>query len=284
MPCSDASGDIVQVGEGVFDLQKGDRVVGTFDITHLYGAKKHGSHGLGGPIDGVLRQYVVLPASVVVKIPEGSPQNYAEWACLVCTGATAYNALYGNNHLKPGQTVLFQGTGGVSITGLILARAAGATTIITSSSDEKLKIAREKFGAHHTINYKTTPQWGDEARKITGGRGVDFVFENGGSGLIRQSVAAIAPGGIIAVIGFLSIAEQSDMPDLAQLILASACIVRGINVGSKEMLEACVNVVAERGLRMPVEQEFAFTRDGVLEAYKYLESGQHIGKICIKVD
>lgn len=284
VPGSDGSGEIVEVGEGVSGFQKGDKVIGSFDITHQYGPQRDWEHGQGGPIDGVLRQYVPLPASAVVKIPEGSPQSYLEWACLVCTGTTAYNALYGNNPLKPGQTVLLQGTGGVSITGLILAKAAGATTIITSSSDDKLKYVKDKFGAHHTINYKTTPNWGEEAKKITGGRGVDFVLENGGSGTIEQSVAAITNGGIIAIIGFLSLAEQSKMPDVTQLALGKGCVIRGINVGSRELLEECVRFVAERGLRMPIEKDFKFTRDGVVEAYNHLKSGQHIGKIGINVN
>lgn len=134
------------------------------------------------------------------------------------------------------------------------------------------------------INYKKTPNWGEVARKLTGGKGVDQIFENGGSATIEQSVAAIAQGGIISIIGFLALAEQSNMPDVTQLALGSGSIIRGINVGSKQLLEDCVRFVAKAGLRLPVEKEFGFSRDEIVGAYEYLESGQHIGKVCIRVE
>ncbi|KKY26036.1 putative zinc-type alcohol dehydrogenase-like protein [Diplodia seriata] len=285
VPCSDAAGEIVEVGSAITkDLAKGDTVVGAFDPTALYGPMRDWDNGQGGPVDGVLRQYIVLPAEAVVKVPKESNLSHAQWASLVCTGVTAWNALYGNLPLKPGQTVLFQGTGGVSITGLILAKAAGATTIITSSSDEKLKHVQARYGADHVINYKKTPDWAAEAQRITGGRGVDFVLENGGAGTIKQSIEAIAMGGIISVIGFLASIPQSEMPDVALLALSKNAVVRGIMVGSKQMLEDVVRFVGERGLDIPVEKTFGFTRDEVVKAYEYLESAQHIGKVCINVD
>ncbi|KAL1631431.1 hypothetical protein SLS54_000191 [Diplodia seriata] len=308
VPCSDAAGEIVEVGSAITkDLAKGDTVVGAFDPTALYGPMRDWDNGQGGPVDGVLRQYIVLPAEAVVKVPKESNLSHAQWASLVCTGVTAWNALYGNLPLKPGQTVLFQGellcyghcqlarkeslltlissgTGGVSITGLILAKAAGATTIITSSSDEKLKHVQARYGADHVINYKKTPDWAAEAQRITGGRGVDFVLENGGAGTIKQSIEAIAMGGIISVIGFLASIPQSEMPDVALLALSKNAVVRGIMVGSKQMLEDMVRFVGERGLDIPVEKTFGFTRDEVVKAYEYLESAQHIGKVCINVD
>lgn len=176
------------------------------------------------------------------------------------------------------------GTGGVSITGLILAKAAGATTIITSSSDEKLDFVKSKFDADYCINYRTTPSWATEVQKITDGHGVDFVLENGGSGTIKQSIEAIAFGGIISVIGFLSQASQEDMPDVALLALSKGCVVRGITVGSRQLLEELVRFVDKAGLRLPVEKEFGFSQSEVIEAYKYLSNGQHIGKVCIKID
>lgn len=237
--------------------------------------------GLGGPIDGMLAQYVNIPASAVIKIPKTTKLSWTQLAGLVCTGTTAWNALYGNLPLKPGQTVLFQGTGGVSMTGLMLAKAAGAVTIITSSSDEKLEMARSKYGADHLINYKKTPKWEEKANEITEGRGVDFIIENGGSGTIAQSIECIARGGIISVVGFLS--QAKEMPDVATLVLGKGCIVRGINVGAKQLTEDMVAFVIRRGLEMPVEKEFPFTKDGVVEAYKFLESGGHVGKIGINV-
>ena len=281
VPFSDAAGIIVDVGSDVSGLQKDDWAIANFDITNLYGPQQDWLHGLGGPIDGALREYLPVPASAIVKIPKTTTLSWGQLAGLVCTGTTAWNSLYGNMPLKPGQTVLFQGTGGVSMTGLILAKAAGAITIITSSSDDKLKMAKEKYGADHTINYKTSTDWDKEALKITDGRGVDFIIENGGSGTIAQSCNCIARGGIIAVVGFLKAAEE--MPDVAGLVLGQGCIVRGINVGAKQLTEELVAFVCSKNLQMPLEKTFGFTRDEVIEAYKYLESGSHVGKICIKI-
>ena len=281
VPISDGAGTIVEVGSDVSGLQKGDWAISNFDISNLYGPQQDWEHGLGGPIDGMLREYITVPASAIVKIPKTTTLSWGQLAGLVCTGTTAYNSLYGNLPLKPGQTVLFQGTGGVSITGLVIAKAAGAITIITSSSDDKLKLAQDKYGADYIVNYKKTPKWEQEALKITGGRGVEFIIENGGSGTIAQSLACIARGGIIAVVGFLSVADQ--MPDVAGLVLAHGCVVRGINVGAKQLTEEMVAFVCGKNLDMPVEKTFGFSRDEVIEAYRYLESGSHVGKICIEI-
>lgn len=140
-------------------------------------------------------------------------------------------------------TLFLIGTGGVSITGLVLAKAAGATTIITSSSDEKLRYIKEKYQVDHVINYKKTPDWASEVQKITDGQGVDYILENGGSGTIKQSLSAIAYGGIISVIGFLSAAPQEEMPDVAALALGKGANVRGIMIGSKQMLEDTVRFI-----------------------------------------
>lgn len=175
------------------------------------------------------------------------------------------------------------GTGGVSITGLVLAKAAGARTIITSSSDEKLKYVKEKYGVDHTINYKKTPDWAAEAQRITGGEGVDFILENGGSGTIKQSIEAIAYGGVISVIGFLSSAPQEEMPDVAILALGKGAIVRGIMVSSKQQLEEAVRFVGVHDLPVPVEKSFNFGCDSVVEAFNHLTGGQHIGKVCIEL-
>lgn len=179
---------------------------------------------------------------------------------------------------------MMKGTGGVSITGLLLAKAAGARTIITSSSDEKLAVVQKKYGADHIINYKTTPDWAAEANKLTGGEGVDYIFENGGSGTIKQSIDCIKMGGSIAVIGFLSAAKQEDMPDVAALALSKGCIVRGITVGSKQLLEELVRFVASKDLQPPVEKTFGFNREEVMAAYEYLQGGSHIGKVCISIE
>jgi NADPH:quinone reductase-like Zn-dependent oxidoreductase len=168
------------------------------------------------------------------------------------------------------------------MTGLLLAKAAGAITIITSSSDEKLKLAKEKYGAEHTINYKTTPKWAAEVNNITNGQGVDIILENGGSGTIAQSVECIARGGQIAVIGFLSAAAQKDMPDVAGLVLGKGCVVRGVNVGAKQLTEDLVRFVCSKNLAIPIDKTFKF--DEVVEAYKELENAAHVGKVAIVME
>ncbi|THY55522.1 NAD(P)-binding protein [Aureobasidium pullulans] len=281
VPCSDACGEVVESGCAVNNVEKGDLVVCTFDPTNLYGPQKNWNNGLGGPVDGVLREYVAVPASAVIKLPAGSDISTASWASTVCTGVTAWNCLYGNIPLRPGQTVLLQGTGGVSMTALQIAKAAGATTIITSSSDEKLQYVKKNFGVDHTINYKTTPNWAEEARKLTNGNGVDYIIENGGSGTIKQSLEAITMGGNISVVGFLSAAKQEDMPDVAGLALSKGCVVRGITVGSTQLLEEAIRFFSTRNVAVPVDKVFGSSREEVIKAFEYLTGGSHVGKVCI---
>jgi NADPH:quinone reductase-like Zn-dependent oxidoreductase len=169
----------------------------------------------------------------------------------------------------------------VSISGLILAKAAGATTIVTSSSDEKLEVVMAKYGFDHGINYKTHPQWSKEVLRLTAGSGVDYVLDNGGSGTIAESINAVKMGGNVSVIGFLS--QAKEMPDVAGLALAKGAVVRGVVVGSTQLLEEVVRFVGCRGLRMPVDREFGFSAEEAVRAFEYLQSGNHIGKVCIKV-
>ncbi|KAL4901989.1 hypothetical protein BDW74DRAFT_181146 [Aspergillus multicolor] len=281
VPCSDAAGVVVEVGEGVKGLEKGDRVIGTFDPTNIFGQQEDWNNGHGGPVDGVLREYFTIPGVAAVKVPKDSPQSFAEWSTLVCTGVTAWNALYGNVPLKPGQIVLGQGTGGVSITGLLLAKAAGATTVVTSSSDEKLEFVKSKFSFDYGVNYKKHPEWSKEVLRLTGGEGVDYVLENGGSGTIAESINSVKMGGNVSVIGFLS--QAKEMPDVAAMALAKGAVVRGITVGSTQLLKEVVRFVGRKGLRLPVEKEFDFSAEEAIKAYEHVASGSHIGKVCIKV-
>ncbi|KAJ9126217.1 hypothetical protein QFC24_001940 [Naganishia onofrii] len=224
VPLSDCSGEIIDVGSAVNTVQKGDKVVVSFDPTNQYGPQRDWKHGHGGPVDGFLREYAVVPATAVVKIPDESTLGWPQLASLVCTGVTTWNALFGPVAVKPGQVVLVQGTGGVSMTALILLKAFGCTVIVTSSSDDKLQFVKEKYGADHVINYRTTPAWGNAAVKLTpGGQGVDAVIDNGGAGTIEQSLEAIKMGGLVAIIGFL--AKPDEMPDVAALTLAKGAIV-----------------------------------------------------------
>lgn len=169
----------------------------------------------------------------------------------------------------------------MSITGLLLAKAAGCITIITSSSDEKLNSIKSKFGFDYGVNYKTHPEWSKEVLRLTNGEGVDYVLENGGSGTIAESINSIKMGGNVSVIGFLSKAKE--MPDVASLALSKGAVVRGIVVGSTQLLQEVVRFVARKGLRLPVEKEFGFSAEEASKAYEYLMSGSHVGKVCIKV-
>jgi NADPH:quinone reductase-like Zn-dependent oxidoreductase len=240
------------------------------------------NNALGGSTDGMLTQYRALPYFGLIKIPDHL--SYEEAASLVCAGTTAWNALHGNKPLLPGQSVLLQGTGGVSLCGLLLARAAGCTTIITSSSDDKLKELKEKYGVDYTINYRTKPNWDEEVLKITNGRGVDFILENGGAATIGKSLNAIKVGGLIALIGFLSAKENPENPNVALLALLKGCILRGILVGSREQTEQLMNLVDQRKLKPPVTKIFDFNLKSIKEAYQHIESQTHIGKICIRID
>ena len=195
---------------------------------------------------------------------------------------TAWNCLYGSIPFIAGQSVLFLGTGGVSIIGLILAKAAGAKTIITSSSDEKLKYVQEKYGADYTINYKTHTNWEEEVLRLTDGEGADFVIENGGAGTIAKSIASTKRGGQVLLVGFLAQTEVN--PDVAKLVLHRSCSIRGIAVGSKQLFEQMLQFIHTKKLHMPVNKEFGFSNDQVLAAFDYLKSANHIGKIVIRVD
>ncbi|KAF7676227.1 hypothetical protein GT037_005732 [Alternaria burnsii] len=268
VPRSDLSGEVVRVGNQVDDFAEGDRVIASFDLKTLYSAMPGWHHSLGGCYDGVLREYIALPSSALVKVSPTSGLSFAQLSALVCTSTTAWNALYGNNPLEPGQTVLFLGTGGVSINGLILAKVAVLKT----------------YGADYTINYKSNANWSQEVLKITNGHGADFILENGGAGTIAQSIVTVAYGGNITVIGFLAPCPQEKMPDVAALALSKGAIVCGIMVGSKQQLEDVTRFVTFENLNVPVEKVFGFEREDVVSAFEYLVSGQHIGKVCIVVN
>ncbi|KAL2809360.1 hypothetical protein BJX63DRAFT_364287 [Aspergillus granulosus] len=285
IPGSDAAGDIVQVGDAVQDFAEGDRVVVCFDQNRPYGPAKHAvAYQNGGGLDGVMAQYIVRSATAVVKVPADAPQTYSELASLVCTGVTAWNALYGNNQLTPGQSVLVQGTGGTSMTALALAKAAGATTIVTSSSESKLATVKAKFEPDYCINYTKTPDWAAEAVRLTGGKGVDHILEIGGVGTIEQSISAVARGGVISIIGYLAEYDPAAVPNIPLLALGKEAVLRGIQVGPRCMLEDVVRFVCRRGLRFAIDREFGFDREEIVNAYQALADGKHVGKICILVE
>lgn len=212
--------------------------------------------------------------------------SFEEASCLPCAALTAWNALYGLAAVRPGQTVLLQGTGGVATFGLQIAQAAGAVTIVTSSSDEKLERAR-KLGARHTINYRKTPDWAAEAKRITRGEGVDHIIEVGGTLTLQASFDAIAFNGFIHSIGHITnpdpLGKGKDLrgPDAAFLALDRLCVLRGVVVGSREQLQDMLACFAADEIRPVIDRMFEFEK--AREAYEYLWSESHMGKVVIRI-
>jgi NADPH:quinone reductase-like Zn-dependent oxidoreductase len=277
VPLSDGAGEVVEIGPGVSRVKTGDKVAGCFFQRWPGGemTAQAAASALGGAIDGMLAEYVVLEEDGVVKVPEHL--TIEEGATLPCAGVTAWNAIVHHAKLIAGQTVLLQGTGGVSIFGLQLAHAMGITVIITSSSDEKLARAKA-LGAACGINYKTTPEWDRAAIAFNGGRGVDHVVEVGGANTLTRSFGAIRNGGKITMIGGLSGGATELNPGL---IFSKRANVQGIYVGSTEMFEAMNAALTANRIKPVVDRIFAF--DDAPAAYKHMAAGAHFGKIVINV-
>src|ERR1035437_1957948 len=277
IPLSDGAGEVIEVGEGVRDVKVGDQVAGSFFQRWHSGEPGPDTHlsELGGGIDGMLAEYVGLEEEGVVKIP--AHLSLEEGAPLPCAAVTAWHAMVEHARLIAGSTVLLQGTGGVSIFGLQLAKAMGVQVIITSSSDDKLARAKQ-LGADHGINYKTTPDWDKAAVELTGGRGVDCVVEVGGAGTIARSFGSIRVGGKIRLIGGLSGPATELNPGM---ILAKRANVQGISVGSTQMFDAMNRAIAANAIKPVIDKVFGF--DDVQAAYKHMASGAHFGKIVIRL-
>ena len=277
VPLSDGAGEVAAVGAGVSRVKAGDRVAGIFFQTWLDGGIQAAYHAsaLGGAVDGMLAEYVVLSAEGVVKLPDYL--TYEEGASLPCAAVTAWNGLVEQGRLTAGETVLVQGTGGVSMFALQIAKMHGARVILTSSSDEKLERARA-LGADEVVNYKTTPDWDKTVWGLTGKRGVDHIVEVGGPGTFAKSLQATRHGGHIAQIGVLSDvgATVSPMP-----ILGKSLNVTGIYVGSRAMFERLLSALTVGQVRPVIDRVFAF--DEARAAYAHLQSGAHFGKVVIRV-
>ncbi|KAI2603438.1 NAD(P)-binding protein [Hypoxylon fragiforme] len=264
---SDGAGEILEVGAKVSKWKKGDKVVTLFNQGHQYGPVHNAmmATGLGGAVDGTLRQYGTFNENGLVRAP--SNLSYEEACTLTCAALTSWNALYGLKQVKPGQTVVVQGTGGVSIFALQLAKAAGAKVIATTSTKEKEETLK-KLGADHVINYKEDPNWGETAKKLTGGVGADHVIEVGGANTAEQSLKAIKYEGIISIIGFLGGAKVN-----ASIIecLVRICTTRGVYVGSREQMEDLVAAIEANDIH-PVIDKTIFSFDKLKEAYQYMVS------------
>jgi NADPH:quinone reductase-like Zn-dependent oxidoreductase len=272
---SDGVGCVDQVGEGVDSLRLGERVCPLFFQSWLSGEPDNARLGmsLGCEMDGTMAQYMVLPANGVALVPAHLDHN--EVATLPTAGVTAWRAIVTEGRVKPGDTVLIQGTGGVSLFALQFAKMLGARVICTSSSDEKLLRART-LGADETINYLSTPEWGKTARTIADGIGVDHVVEVGGQRTLPQSLRAVRPGGTISMIGVLA-GSQLDIS--LGLIVTRHIRLQGITVGSGDDFRTMVRAISQQGMRPVVDRVYGFEQ--LHQALQHLASGKHLGKICI---
>jgi NADPH:quinone reductase-like Zn-dependent oxidoreductase len=228
---------------------------------------------LGGPLDGVMAEYMVLDAEGLAHAPDHLSD--AEAATLPCAALTAWSALVMEGRIQPGERVLIQGTGGVSLFALQFAKMLGAFTIVTSSSKEKLERARA-LGADATLSYRETPEWGRSVREIAGGDGVDHIVEVGGQQTLPQSLRAIRPGGTISMIGVLSGAV---LDVRLGMVVTRQVRLQGITVGSRDGFESMARAITQHQLRPLVDRVFPF--DELPQALAHLTSGAHFGKICI---
>lgn len=277
IPCSDGAGEIVEVGAGVADFKPSDRVAGIFMQRWLDGAPAAAKqrNALGGDVDGMLAEYVVLDATGVVPLP--AHLSFEEGATLPCAGVTAWNAVVTEGGVEPGGAVVIQGTGGVSVFALQFAKILGMRVLGISSSDEKLARARV-LGLDAGLNYKSNENWADWVIAETGGEGADLVVEVGGAGTFAQSLKAVRVGGTIAQIGVLS---QSQEPLQVAPILRKQVQVQGIFVGSRAHFLAMNRAIEQSALKPVVDAVFGF--DEARAAFQKMQEASHFGKIVIRV-
>lgn len=277
IPMSDGAGVVTAVGEGVTEFAVGDHVVSTFFPDWLDGRPPQSAFTRvpGDGIDGYARERITAPTHWFTRSPAGF--SHAEAATLTCAGLTAWRALFVDYAVKPGDTVLVQGTGGVSIFALQFAKAAGATVIATSSSDEKLERVKS-MGADHLINYKEVEAWGPKALELTGGRGVDCVVEIGGAGTLDQSMLATRVGGHVALIGVLA---GFAGPVQTALLFSKNLKVQGLTVGSRAMQQDMIAAIEANGIKPAISDTFALAE--LADAFRHQESGGHFGKIAIEI-
>jgi len=279
IPMSDGAGVVTAVGQGVTDLKVGDHVVSLFFPEWPDGesgiAQGDFSRVPGDGIDGYAREAVTAPASAFTLAPKG--WSHAEAATLTCAGLTAWYALFESDHIKPGDTVLTQGSGGVSVFALQFAKAAGATVIATTSSAAKAERLRE-LGADHVINYRDDPAWGETARKLTGGVGVDHVVELGGPGTLAQSMLAARIGGHVSIIGILTGLEGSMSVITA---IARHLRLQGVLVGNRKHQLNMIRAVEANGIRPVIDSSYPL--EDIVAAFRHQESNRHFGKICLEM-
>jgi NADPH:quinone reductase-like Zn-dependent oxidoreductase len=277
VPVSDGAGVIERVGPGVREFVSGDRVIGSFFENWTGGEPSETKmrSALGGSADGVLTEYRIFPKHALIKTPEHLSD--IEAAALPCAGVTAWSAVIKLGGIKPGQTVLTQGTGGVSLFAIQFAKMCGARVIATSSSDAKIERIKQ-LGADFTLNYKATPDWGKKAREWSG-HGVDLVVEVGGVGTLNESIRATRIGGTIAFIGVLAGPPKSD--SRLPLMVMQQQRLQGVTVGSVEDLQAMADAIAASRMKPVIDTIFSF--DQLKQAFAHMESGAHFGKVAIAI-
>jgi NADPH:quinone reductase-like Zn-dependent oxidoreductase len=275
VPMTDGAGEVIAVGDEVGGLAVGDNVVSTFWPYWLGGEMTPATRRdiPGESVDGYASEYVCKPAHFFTKAPGGC--THAEAATLACAGVTAWRALVTCGRVKPGDTVLIQGTGGVSLFALQFAKAAGARVIATSSSEEKLE-RLGRLGADAVINYKAVPDWGQKARDLTDGRGVDHVIEVGGPATFMQSITACRTGGHIAIVGVLTgFTGEVSIPAL----FSNQIRTSGISIGSRADQEDMIRAIEVNRLRPVIDRSFPLQQ--IVAAFEYYESQKHFGKVCL---
>jgi NADPH:quinone reductase-like Zn-dependent oxidoreductase len=277
-PFSDGCGVVEAVGEGVTRFQPGDRVATLFFQNWFSGPPtvEKVSSALGFPIPGAGAELQTFSQEGLSKVPDFLSDHQV--ATLPCAALTAWRGLFHDARLEPGDTVVLQGTGGVSIFGLQFAHAAGYRTLITSSSDEKLQRAKA-LGADHLVNYRTTPEWSKPVREATGGRGADFIMEVGGAGTIHESVRAIKLGGHIAIVGLVA-GGGEPQPFNPVVLIGTSGKLQGLSVGSREMFESMCRAIELHRIQPAVDKVFPFTE--AKAAFSAMAAGQHFGKIVLE--
>ncbi|WP_436052590.1 zinc-dependent alcohol dehydrogenase family protein [Phenylobacterium sp. LjRoot225] len=278
IPLSDGAGEVVEVGDGVTDFAPGDAIVSTFHPAWLDGHMERSQlvSSPGGPADGFACEYATRPATHFTRAPKGL--THAESATLTCAGVTAWRAVVTNGAVKPGDRVLVQGAGGVSLFALQFAKAAGATVIATSSSDEKLERLKA-LGADHVINHREVEAWGETVLALTDGLGVDHVVEVGGPNTLRQSLIAARTGGHVAIIGAVAGFDIDTIP--FAIVQAKRLRLQGVTVGSRRDQIDMVRAIEANGLKPVIDRTFPL--EELAEAFRFLQAGQRFGKLCIDI-
>lgn len=277
IPLSDGAGEVVEIGAGVSGFAPGDAVVSTFHPNWPDGDVDRAllNNAPGGPADGYACEFATRPVSHFTLAPKGL--SHAEAAALTCAGVTAWRAVVTNGQVKPGETVLVLGTGGVSLFALQFAKAAGATVIATSSTPEKLERLKA-LGADHVINHREVEKWGEAAAALTQ-RGIDHVIEVGGPNTMPQSLVAVRGGGHVAIIGAVGGFDIDTIP--FAVVQAKRLRLQGVTVGSRRDQTDMVRAIEAAGIRPVLDRSFALTN--LAEAFRHLDSGAHFGKVVIDI-